>query len=123
MVEAWKGEERVFSGWIFAKYPDFGQGHGANNTALDFVLKGFSPAPFSVLEAAKDPGVKFIWLGCLLVTAGFFLAFYWPSREIRIVLEEVQGKVEVTAGGHAAKSRETFQSEFDKIFESARRPA
>ena len=28
LVEAWKGEERVFSGWVFAKYPDFGQGHG-----------------------------------------------------------------------------------------------
>lgn len=123
MVEAWKGEERVFSGWIFAKYPDFGQGHAAGQSALAFVLKNYSAAPFSVLEAAKDPGVNFIWLGCLLVTAGFFLAFYWPPREIRVVLEEVQGKIEVTAAGHAAKSRETFQSEFDRIFESARRQA
>jgi cytochrome c biogenesis protein len=123
MVEAWKGEERVFSGWIFAKYPDFGQGHTAGQSALAFVLKNYSAAQYSVLEAAKDPGVTFIWLGCVLVTAGFFLAFYWPPREIRVVLEEVQGKVEVTAGGQAAKSRETFQSEFDQIFDSARRPA
>lgn len=123
MVEAWKGEERVFSGWIFAKYPDFGQGHTAGQSALAFVLKNYTAAPYSVLEAAKDPGVTFIWLGCLLVTGGLFLAFYWPPREIRVVLEEVQGKIEVTAGGQAAKSRETFQSEFDQIFDSARRPA
>lgn len=122
MVEAWKGEERVFSGWIFAKYPDFGQGHGAGESSLAFVLKNYSAAPYSVLEAAKDPGVNLIWLGCVLVTAGIFLAFYWPPREIRVVLEETPSKVEVTAGGQAAKSREAFQSEFDKIFDSARRP-
>ncbi len=123
LVEAWKGEERVFQGWIFAKYPDFGQGHTAGQSALAFVLKNYAAAPYSVLEAAKDPGVNFIWLGCLLVTAGFFLTFYWPPREIRVVLEEVQGKVEVTAGGLAAKNRETFLSEFESVFESLRRPA
>jgi cytochrome c biogenesis protein len=123
LVEAWKGEERVFQSWIFAKYPDFGQGHAAGQSALAFVLKNYAAAPYSVLEAAKDPGVNFIWLGCLFVTAGFFLAFYWPSREIRVVLEEAAGKVEVTAGGQAAKNRETFQSEFENIFESIRRPA
>lgn len=123
LVEAWKGEERVFQGWIFAKYPDFGQGHGEGQSAISIVLKKYAAAPYSVLEAAKDPGVNFIWLGCLLVTAGFFLAFYWLPREIRVVLEEVQGKVEVTAGGLAAKNRETFQSEFESVFESIRRPA
>jgi cytochrome c biogenesis protein len=122
LVEAWKGEERVFQSWIFAKYPDFGQGHAAGQSALSFVLKNYSAAPYSVLQAAKDPGVNFIWLGCLLVSAGFFLAFYWPSREIRVLLEEVQGRVEVTAAGQAAKNRETFRSEFESIFESIRRP-
>jgi cytochrome c biogenesis protein len=122
LVEAWKGEERVFSGWIFAKYPDFGQGHGESRSPLAFVLKKYAAAPFSVLEAAKDPGANFIWLGCALVTSGFFLAFYWPPREIRVVLEEAQGKVEVTAGGQASKNREAFQAEFDGIFDNVRRP-
>ncbi len=130
LVEAWKGEERVFSGWISAKYPDFGQGHGndpmsgarkaaaADAPKISVVLKDYSAAPYSVLEAAKDPGVNLIWLGCLLVSGGFFLAFYWPPREIRVVLEGSQGKVDLAAGGQAAKSREAFQAEFDKIFES-----
>ena len=123
LVEAWKGEERLFSGWVFARYPDFGQGHGAAKPPVSFVLKSYAAAPFSVLEAAKDPGANLIWLGCLLVTAGLFLAFYWPPREVRVVLEETQGKVEVTAAGQAAKGREAFEAEFEKIFESIRRPA
>ena len=124
LVEAWKGEERVFAGWIFAKYPDFNQGHGEGRppAPVSVVLKDYRPAPFSVLEAAKDPGANLVWLGCALVTAGFFLAFYWPTREIRVVLDEAQGKVEVTAGGRAAKSREAFEAEFAGIFERVRRP-
>ena len=134
LVEAWKGEERVFAGWIFAKFPDFGQGHGtgvmpgkkpdakAGAPKLAVVLKDYAAAPYSVLEAAEDPGANLIWLGCILVTAGFFLAFYWPPREIRVDLEESQGRVDVAAGGHAAKSREAFQTEFDSIFEAIRRP-
>ena len=133
-VEVWRGEERVFSSWIFAKFPDFGQGHGddpmsgartapkADAPRVAVVLKDYSAAPYSVLEAAKDPGANLIWFGCLLVSAGFFLAFYWPPREIRVVLEESQGKVDLAAGGQAAKGREAFQAEFDAIFESIRRP-
>ena len=123
LVEAWKGEERVFSGWVFAKYPDFGQGHAGAGapSPLAIVLKTYDAAPYSVLEAARDPGANLIWLGSLLVTAGLFLAFYWPPREIRAVLEEAQGRVEVTAAGRASKGREAFQAEFDRIFDEARR--
>jgi cytochrome c biogenesis protein len=123
LVEAWKGEERIFSGWVFAKYPDFGQGHGGSPPPVSFALKDYQAVPFSVLEAASDPGANLIWLGCLLVTAGFFLAFYWHPREIRVVIEDVRDKVEVTAGGQATKGREAFQAEFDRIFDEIRRPS
>jgi cytochrome c biogenesis protein len=121
LVEVWKGEERVYSGWTFAKYPDFGEGHKVGQASLSFVLKTYEAPQYSVLEAAKDPGVTFIWLGCIFVTAGFFLAFYWPPREIRVVIEEVQGKSEASLAGIASKSREAFQTEFDTLVESLRR--
>jgi cytochrome c biogenesis protein len=122
-VEVWKGEERVFSGWVFAKFPDFGQGHGAAAAPkIAVILKDYKAVPYSVLEAAQDPGANLIWLGCILITAGLFLAFYWPPREIKVVLEDAQGKIDLAAGGHAAKSKEAFQSEFDDVFESIRRP-
>jgi cytochrome c biogenesis protein len=121
LIEVWKGEERVYSGWSFAKYPDFGEGHKVGQASLAFILKKFEAPQYSVLEAAMDPGVTLIWLGCIVMTAGFFLAFYWPSREIRIVLEEAQGKTEAVLGGIASKGREAFQAEFDSLIESLRR--
>jgi len=121
-VEASKAGEKVYAGWIFAKFPDFGQGHGENKSPVSVVLKDYEAVQFSVLEAAKDPGVNLIWLGCLLLMAGLFLAFYWPPREIRVGIDGAPGKVEVTAAGHAAKGREAFSAEFDQIFEQVRRP-
>jgi cytochrome c biogenesis protein len=127
-VEVWDGEARVFSGWVFARFPDFGQAHApgakpAEAPRLAVILKDYAGSPYSVLEAARDPGAGLIWVGCALVLAGLFLAFYWPPREIRVVLEESQGRTELAAGGQASKGRDAFQSEFDLIFDEIRRPS
>jgi cytochrome c biogenesis protein len=121
LVEGWRGSEKVFSGWIFANFPDFEQMHSGKSTDLSFVLKSYRGAEFSILEAARDPGVGLVWAGCFLVTAGIFLAFYWPPREIRIVLQEARDRTEVTAGGLASKGREDFRAEFEALMNSLRR--
>jgi cytochrome c biogenesis protein len=41
LVEVWKGEERVYSGWSFAKYPDFGEGHKVGQASFSFILKKY----------------------------------------------------------------------------------
>jgi hypothetical protein len=46
---------------------------------------------------------------------------YWPPREIRAVLEEGRDRTEITAGGHAAKGRESFEAEFEALMDSLRR--
>ncbi len=122
LVEAWQGDEHVFAGWIFAKFPDFGEGHGDSRSALTFVLKDFQASQTSVLEAAKDPGAGLIWLGCLFISAGLFLAFYWAPREIRAVVEPGPGSgTEAVFGGFAAKGRDAFRTEFEDICTSLRR--
>ncbi len=121
-VEAWRGEEQVFAGWIFANFPDIGKSHGAGEDTVSFVLKDYQASPYSVLEAAKDPGAGLIWLGCLFISAGLFLAFYWAPREIRAVVEPGPGGgTEAVLGGFAAKGREAFKSEFEAACKSLRR--
>jgi cytochrome c biogenesis protein len=123
LIEVFKGDEKVYSGWTFAKYPDFGEGHKVGQASFSFILKDFEAPQYSVLEAAKDPGALFIWIGCVVMTVGFILAFYWHPREVRIVLEESQGKTEAVLGGVAAKGREAFQAEFESLIDSLRRSA
>lgn len=123
LIEVYKGDEKVYSGWTFAKYPDFGEGHKVGQASFSFILKDYRASQYSVLQAAKDPGVGLIWIGCVVMTAGFFLAFYWPPRELRIVLEESQGRTEAVLGGIASKGREAFQAELESLIESLRRSA
>ena len=120
-IEGWQADEKIFSGWIFSKFPDFARIHSEKETDLAFELKNFEADQFSVIQAAKDPGVNFIWLGCGFLMIGLAFAFYWPTREIKVILEKSQGKTEVIAGGIASKNKEAFQSEFEKIMISLRR--
>jgi cytochrome c biogenesis protein len=120
-IEGWDGDEKIMSGWIFLKFPDFARIHSQKETDLSFELKDFKADQLSVIEAAQDPGVNLIWAGCTLLMIGLAFAFYWPPREIKVILEESQGKTEITAGGIASKSKEALQSEFEKIMTSLRR--
>jgi len=120
-IEGWQDEERIFLGWIFAKFPDFARIHSEKESDLTFELRDFKSSQFSVIQAAKDPGVNLIWVGCTFLMLGLALAFYWPTREIKVILEENLGKTEVTAGGIASKNRDAFLSEFETIMNSLRR--
>jgi cytochrome c biogenesis protein len=121
LVEGFVGTEKVFSGWIFANFPDMDQMHKTRESDLAFVLKTFEAGQFSIVEAAKDKGVLLIWIGCVLTMLGFVLAFYWPTWEIRAVVEEAQTKADIVLGGLASKSREAFQAEFQRLTDSLRR--
>lgn len=120
-IEGWQGETQIFKGWIFAQFPDFSRIHSEEETNLTFELTGYEGGEISVLHAAKDPGVNLIWLGCVFLMAGLGLAFYWPPREIKLVLETNQSKTDITAGGIASKNKDAFQAEFENIMTTLRR--
>ena len=120
-VEGLRGEEKIFQGWIFQKFPDFGQMHSQEENAWDVKFMNFISGQYSGIHAARDPGVNFIWIGSVLVMLGLMVAFFWPPREIKAVLTEEQKKTSLTAGGIAAKNRESFIPEFQAVMESARR--
>jgi cytochrome c biogenesis protein len=121
LVEVSRGGVQEYQGWIFARHPDVSGLHGRREPDLDIRIKDIDAPPLTVLETAKDPGVPFIWLGCILGLAGLFLAFYWPPREIRAVLEESKGQTEIRLGGQAAKGKDRLAAEFASLTESLRR--
>ncbi len=120
-LEGWQEGEKIFSGWIFAKYPDFARMHSSVETDLKFEFKGYEAAQYSGIQMAKDPGVNYIWAGCVILMIGLCLAFFWFPREIKIVIEDDQGKTEMIAGGLANKNKDAFQFEFEGIFASVGR--
>jgi cytochrome c biogenesis protein len=121
LIRADRAGVELFSGWVFAKFPDFAQMHQAAESEFKPELKDVKAPQYSVIQTARDPGVPFVWAGCAVLMLGLLLAFYWPAREIRIILEESQGKTELTAGGTTAKSREAFQAEFESLMGALRK--
>lgn len=120
-IEARRAGRTILSGWLFSKYPEYGRVREAEATGLTFELKDVKADQFSVLQAASDPGVSLIWIGCAAVMAGLFLAFYWAPREIRAVLEVKKGKVEAVLAGQSAKAAEAVRNDLDAVVSAARR--
>jgi len=119
-IEGYQAGEKVFSGWVFQKFPDFTRIHSREETDFKVELYKSNAAQYSVLQMARDPGVNYIWAGCILLMLGLFIAFYWPTRELKILLEENNGQIVITAGGSAPKSKEIFQTEFAAIMAAGR---
>jgi len=120
-IEGWQGETQVFSGWIFAKFPEFSRMHSEEETNLSFELRDFQGGQISVIQAAKDPGVDLIWIGCTVLMLGLGMAFYWPPREIKVIIEPSPNKTEIYAGGIASKNKDAFQIEFNNLMTTLRR--
>jgi len=120
LIEGYQDSERIFSGWIFSRYPDFSQIHANRAIPFSIELKDYKGVEFSGLQIAKDPGVNLIWVGSTLLMLGLLIAFYWPTQEIKIVLIPYDADTDVTAGGIANKNRESFRSVFEQIMTSLR---
>jgi cytochrome c biogenesis protein len=120
-IEVYRGEDKISSGWIFAKFPDFSQMHSEAEPDFKLELKDIQAAQYSGIQMSKDPGVNYIWVGCALLMIGLFLAFYWPTRDIRFILKDTGGKTEIISAGRSVKSRLALESEFTRILASLRR--
>ena len=120
-IEVFRGEDIISSGWIFAKFPDFSQMHSEKEAEYKLEFKDIQAAQYSGIQMAKDPGVNYIWVGCTLLMIGLFLAFYWPSRDIRFILKDTEGKTEFISAGRSVKSKLALESEFTRILASLRR--
>lgn len=120
-IETYRGENKISSGWIFAKFPDFSQMHSEEETEFKFELKDIQAGQYSGIQMSKDPGVNYIWIGSALLMIGLFLAFYWPPRDIRFILREAEGKIKVISAGRSAKSKLTLEAEFERILGALRR--
>jgi cytochrome c biogenesis protein len=120
-IEVYMGEKKISSGWIFAKFPDFSQMHSEEEPDYKFELKDIQTSQYSGIQVAKDPGANYIWVGCALLMIGLFLAFYWPTRDIRFILKETEGKTEIISAGRSAKSLPALEEEFKRIMDTYRR--
>ena len=93
---------------LLKNYPDFDLQRGGE---LAFTYDGMDQKWRTGLQVAKDPGVWIVWLGCCLMVAGIFMAFFLSHRRIWVRIEN--GRVSI--GGATNKNQPAFQIFFDTL--------
>ncbi len=103
-----------YAGWILKRYADtwkLPDGH-----TVEFIdLWGIQ---YTGLQVRKDPGVWVVYLGCMTMAAGLFIAFFMSHRRIWVKLEEVKGNTHIVIGATANKNRQAFERRIEKLAHS-----
>lgn len=97
------GAEKVI---VYANHPELNIQHAKeHNGGLVLQYKGAQKRMYTGLQVAKDPGVWIVWMGCILMVAGIYAAFFMSHRRIWVRV----GNGAVTIGGNASKNQTGFQ--------------
>jgi cytochrome c biogenesis protein len=71
---------------------------------------------YTGLKVVKDPGVWFVWCGCIMMLGGMLVAFFVPHKRLWVVLSD--GRAEIY--GHSSKHAALFRPEFQRMAEAVR---
>ena len=99
---------------VFANHPELNLQHAKQHGKGPVLhYKGAQERMYTGLQVAKDPGVEIVWLGCLLMVVGIYIAFFMSHRRIWVRIH----KGGVTVGGNASKNQGAFQKSFEELVE------
>jgi cytochrome c biogenesis protein len=105
-VEFTENGKPKYNQWILTRYPDtWRTPHGT----IEFV--DFWGAQYTGFQARKDPGVWLIYLGCLIMTIGFYMSFFMSHRRIWGRLT----KDGIIIAASANKGREAYKQKIDNV--------
>ncbi len=102
---------RKFSGWLLKRYP--GTWKLPDGNVVEF--HGVWGAQYTGLQVRKDPGVWVVYLGCIAMAVGLFIAFFMSHKKIWIRLLEEKGNTRVIIGASANKNRQAFERKIENM--------
>lgn len=71
---------------------------------------------YTGLQARKDPGVWAVYLGCITMSLGLYIAFFMSHKKLWVRLQGAdKGKTRVLVGASANKNRQALANHIDKV--------
>ncbi len=110
-VEFFDSGKHSFSGWILRRYPETWQLPGGHK--VEFI--DYWGVEFTGLQVRKDPGVWVVYLGCIFMSLGLFIAFFISHRKIWINAVEEKNNTRVIIGAVSNKNRLAFERRIEKL--------
>ena len=108
------GGKTASTRWILQRYPQTWIMPDGSTIGLE----DFWGVQYTGLEVRKDPGVWVVYLGCITLAIGLFMAFFLSHKKIWVRLDpEQKGKgTRLTIAGTSSKNREAFERGMEKLF-------
>jgi len=110
-ISFYEKDKRKYGGWILKRYPQTGRlpdGH-----TVEFIdLWGIQ---YTGLQVRKDPGVWVVYLGCITMSIGLFIAFFMSHRRLWVRLVEEKNNTRVIIGATANKNRHAFERKIERM--------
>jgi len=75
----------------------------------------YDPLYVTGLQVGYDPGSRLVWIGCLLLVAGFMLALFTNLRRLRIELDKKGGVTHVGVAGRSRRLRKEFREDVERL--------
>ncbi len=97
----------------FADYPDENRREAARAGLPVITYLGGDERFYTGLQVNKDPGVWVVWIGCILMCAGLYVAFFMPHQ--RFWFRYSHGRLVIAA--HTTKGHTSFRQQFDALVE------
>jgi cytochrome c biogenesis protein len=101
---------------VFLRYPKFGEQN--SKTAEFCIFKKIEQRYYTGLQVNKDPGVWVVWLGCLMMILGLYVAFFMSHRRLWLRLAPAADnpdRLELVFVGNANKNQPAFDTEFQAL--------
>ena len=115
-IEVYRGGERKFDQWILMRSAG---GHPSKDEQYTFVMLGYDPEMYTVLEIRTHPVMSVIWTGCGVMVVGVFLSFYVTQRRVWVAVHPgADGGAEVFLAAATRKDRESFRRDFYRVVDA-----
>lgn len=95
---------------VFANYPEENRAEAARTGLPVISYQGGDERMYTGLQVNKDPGVWVVWIGCILMCVGLYVAFFMPHQRIWIRYSDGT----LTVAGHTTRGQAGFQQKFEE---------
>ncbi len=83
-------------------------------------FKSYQPLYASGLQIGYDPGAHIVWLGCIMLMAGFVVTLFTNYRRVRVQIVRVgPHETRVRVSGSSRRMRQEFRETIEKVTKEA----
>jgi cytochrome c biogenesis protein len=111
LIDFYESGKHLFSGWIFKRNPETWQLPDGNRVEFN----NYWGVEYTGLQVRKDPGVWVVYLGCILMSIGLFIAFFMSHQKIWIKLVQEKVGSRIIIGANTNKNRGALERKIEKI--------